>query len=442
MKEGISTMLKLTKKDVKDLTLLNSIIDTIPDLFFYKDYQTKNGEYIGCNNAFCKLLNKERKDILGYTDIELFGQEVGKFFRLKDREVLKRYETIINEEWVTYPDNSRVCLATSKTPFYDNNGDITGILGISRDITEEKRLKLKDKQQIQMIEQLPNSIISISLDGYIESWNRGSQVLLGYSKSEVIGKHISSFQQYHNKDNFHKIIEQLMQGGEGAVNTFETYIINKSQTLILVAISLSLLKDEDNYPSQIVASIEDITLRKTKEKIASKKLQTLSYQAHHDALTKVPNKLFFQKKLISAIQKAKQSHSKIALLFIDLDHFKYINDTLGHGTGDKVLKITVSRILKVIRSKDTLSRIGGDEFTIILEDLKTTQNILPICNKISKSLSEPIAIKANTMNISASIGISIYPDDASTIKNLIDFADFAMYKAKKKGKNNAQFYSN
>lgn len=330
----------------------------------------------------------------------------------------------------------------SKTPFYDDAGDIIGVLGIGRDITEEKRLRLKEKLQVQMIEQLPNSIISISLDGHIESWNRGSQILLGYSKSEVIGKHISSFQQYHDKDSFRKIIEQLMQDGEGAIYTLETHILNKSQTLVLVSISFSILRNEDNYPSQIVASIENITQRKDKEQIVNKELQTLSYQAHHDALTKVPNKLFFQKKLTSAIQKAKQSHSKIALLFIDLDHFKYINDTLGHGVGDKVLKITVSRILKVIRNKDTLSRIGGDEFTIILEDLHTKQNILPIYNKILKSVSEPIVIEANTMNISASIGISIYPDDASTIKNLIDFADFAMYKAKKKGKNNAQFYSN
>ena len=130
---------KLEKK-VEELSyqhdLLNSVLNSTSDLIFYKDYLNYDGVYIGCNEAFEHFVSKSRKEIVGFTDIELFGKEVGGLFRSKDREVLQKKETVIKEEWVSYPDGHRVLLSTSKTLFYDNNGDLLGVFGISRDITQ------------------------------------------------------------------------------------------------------------------------------------------------------------------------------------------------------------------------------------------------------------------------------------------------------------------
>jgi diguanylate cyclase (GGDEF)-like protein len=187
--------------------------------------------------------------------------------------------------------------------------------------------------------------------------------------------------------------------------------------------------------------IHDITDRKnTENKIAEQK-NSLHYQAHHDALTGLPNRILFQDRLEQAIEKAKRNNSKIALLFIDLDHFKEINDSLGHDIGDDILKIVTTRLKAAKRDEDTLARLGGDEFTIILEDLHQGQDASLISNKILESLAQSININNNILYVSSSIGISIYPDDGDSAQSLLKFADSAMYKAKDEGRNNFQYYN-
>ena len=187
--------------------------------------------------------------------------------------------------------------------------------------------------------------------------------------------------------------------------------------------------------------IHDITDRKnTENKIAEQK-NILHYQAHHDVLTSLPNRTLFQDRLEQAIEKAKRHNSKIALLFIDLDHFKEINDSLGHDVGDNILKIVTTRLKAAKRDEDTLARLGGDEFTIILEDLHQVQDASVISNKILESLAQSMDINNNILYVSSSIGISIYPDDGDSAQSLLKFADSAMYKAKDEGRNNFQYYN-
>ena len=187
--------------------------------------------------------------------------------------------------------------------------------------------------------------------------------------------------------------------------------------------------------------IHDITDRKHKENKIAEQKDNLYYQAHHDFLTQLPNRTLFQDRLEQAIAKAKRNNFKIALLFIDLDHFKEINDSLGHDVGDEILKIVTTRLEAAKRDEDTLARLGGDEFTIILEDLHQVQDASLISNKILESLAKPMNISNNVLYVSSSIGISIYPDDGESTQSLLKFADSAMYKAKDEGRNNFQYYS-
>ena len=182
------------------------------------------------------------------------------------------------------------------------------------------------------------------------------------------------------------------------------------------------------------------SIKKSRQKLREQE-EVLIHQAHHDYLTGLPNRILFQDRLEQGLIKADREHSKLALLFIDLDHFKEINDSHGHETGDMLLNIVTQRLKDTIRTKDSLARLGGDEFTVIIEDLTDVQDTSNLAQKILKSLANPITINSHTLYISSSIGISLYPNDGDSVQNLLKYADVAMYKAKDEGRNNFQFYS-
>ena len=184
----------------------------------------------------------------------------------------------------------------------------------------------------------------------------------------------------------------------------------------------------------------NILIRKREKNINNLTLE-LEVQANHDALTGLPNRQLFTDRLNQAITKAQRNNTKMALFFIDLDHFKEINDSLGHDIGDKVLKVVTKKLLSILRKEDSLARLGGDEFTVIVNDLKNGEDASILAEKILKVLAEPIVIYDNELYVSSSIGISLYPDDGGLVQNLLKFADAAMYRAKSEGRNNFQFYS-
>jgi len=186
--------------------------------------------------------------------------------------------------------------------------------------------------------------------------------------------------------------------------------------------------------------IMDITERKTAEKILLEQKNVLHYQANYDSLTGIPNRTLFLDRLENAIKKSKRQLYKLAILFIDLDHFKKINDSLGHGAGDKVLIEVTNRLTSLVRAEDTVARLGGDEFTIILENITHTDFIVTLCNKIIEKLTQPIIFDGGDLYVSCSIGISLCPDDNMEANNLLKYADSAMYKAKNRGGNTFQFY--
>ncbi|MEE8588508.1 MAG: diguanylate cyclase, partial [Sulfurimonadaceae bacterium] len=168
---------------------------------------------------------------------------------------------------------------------------------------------------------------------------------------------------------------------------------------------------------------------------------SLAYKAHHDTLTGLPNRALFNDRLEQAISKARRHKEEIALFFIDLDHFKQINDTLGHEVGDEVLKFFAKRLNASVRTEDTIARIGGDEFMVIMENLQTPEAISVVANKIVSIVKEPIILGEQTLNLGTSIGISVYPQNGETSEVLLKNADTAMYKAKDEGRDNYQFYT-
>ena len=213
---------------------------------------------------------------------------------------------------------------------------------------------------------------------------------------------------------------------------------HKNGTWVWILARGKALYDENNKAIRMVGTHTDIT-KETHEREEHQHI--LEYQAHHDALTKLPNRLLFHDRLSQGIEKAKRHKTLLAVFFIDLDRFKQINDSLGHDIGDKVLEEVSDRLMEVTRKDDTLARLGGDEFTILMEDLHKAQDASLLAEKILKSLVEPINVKGHILYISSSIGIALYPEDADDAISLLKYADAAMYKAKDEGRDTFQFYS-
>ncbi len=186
--------------------------------------------------------------------------------------------------------------------------------------------------------------------------------------------------------------------------------------------------------------VREKTLERTQ--VLEQQKSELHYQAHHDYLTKLPNRVNFQKRAREITSKSDINQKSVAVLFIDLDNFKNINDSYGHDIGDKVIKIIASRIKNCIRGNDFLARLGGDEFVVLVEEFENKFDLESMASNIIKCVSKSIKIDKKTMFVACSIGISMYPDDTVSYQDFIKYADTAMYKAKEMGRNNYQFYSN
>jgi diguanylate cyclase (GGDEF)-like protein/PAS domain S-box-containing protein len=321
---------------------------------------------------------------------------------------------------------------------FNENGKKTRMIGTHTDMTEEKELQLKYIYQAQIIDQIHDSLTTTDLEGNIVSWNLGSEKTFGYSASEVIGKNISMLYRQEDIPTLKEYISILMKKG---VYNADMYFVKKSKELIPISFSLSLLKDENGNPIGVVGINKDNTQRKKAEDELDEQKSILYHQAHHDALTGLPNRVLLFDRLKQSIIKAKRHSEGLALFFIDLDKFKHINDSLGHDIGDSVLKIISKRLENIIRKEDTVARLSGDEFTIIIDELKNPENASILAEKILKILKEPMYIDHHRLYVSGSIGISIYPDDGTDGRDLLKYADTAMYKAKEEGRNNFQFYS-
>jgi len=266
--------------------------------------------------------------------------------------------------------------------------------------------------------------------------NQKAVEILGYKdKDDILGRDILYFSpviQEDGRDSHQKWFEMITKMKKENECEFKwTFLTNKNNKKW---VNIYLKKIILNDSTFTYISWKDITKQVDTE-------EKLDYQAHHDTLTGLPNRLLFNDRLGHSLEVAKRENKKVALLFIDLDNFKKINDTLGHNSGDKVLISISNRIKENIRMNDTLSRIGGDEFTIIMENVSDLADIKVMTSKILLELKKPITIEGHTFYISCSIGVSLYPDHGLTKGELVKYADVAMYTAKNEGKNNCQFYS-
>lgn len=272
-------------------------------------------------------------------------------------------------------------------------------------LLEERRLL-----SMRVMDNASAAIIVINQKGTIELCNHATESMFGYDTGRLIG------------EDFKILLDEPYVGKYGRRANGERFELD---------INLNEIPVPDH--KIFVVSMYDMTEQKLKEE----KLNDLAY---HDPLTGLPNRLLFMDRLVQALARAHRNKEWVAILFIDLDRFKQVNDTLGHATGDLLLESVAARLVKCLREGDTLARLGGDEFTMII-DANDINSCSIISQKILSALNRKFYLNGNHIQISGSIGFSLYPDDSSDIQELIHFADAAMYRSKSKGGNTCSKYS-
>jgi diguanylate cyclase (GGDEF)-like protein/PAS domain S-box-containing protein len=297
-----------------------------------------------------------------------------------------------------------------------------------------ERAELLALQRLRLhLERTPLGVIEWDPEFRITTWNPSAEGIFGFAAAEAIGE--SGYMLVEGAQDSERMASMWMELQQSRASTRVT-LANKTKRgeVIHTEWYNTPLVDTEQKIIGVASLVQDITERLNTER-------TIHYMAHHDALTGLPNRRLMQDRLNQAILQARRNQTHVALLFLDLDRFKLVNDTLGHETGDYVLRDVAKRLMKVVREGDTVSREGGDEFVIVLPDLEKPESAQVVANKILHELAKPIEVSGHELTVTASIGISHYPNDATDIQHLLKHADSAMYQAKDAGRNTARFFT-
>ena len=279
------------------------------------------------------------------------------------------------------------------------------------------------KQRAKAFDYLFDAVVVTDLQGIITDWNKGSEALYGYTKEEAIGQPVKILHVPEDTDQITSdVISSVEKTGKWAG---ETRMLHKNGCVGWVESLCVPMYDSNNQMIGALGVNRDITDR-------INETDRLERLAHYDYLTKIPNRYLLLDRLTHLIAQSERNKSKFALLYIDLDKFKTINDTKGHAFGDQVLIETALRLKQAIRQSDTIARIGGDEFVLLLEKIAHKNDVSELIESLTKTLNKEFIIHDEKFEFSCSIGVAVYPDDGTTTDTLLATADSAMYKDKHK----------
>ena len=366
----------------------------------------------------------------------------GEFFTSKNKELLNQSMTVVSLSEVDMVDEpNAVMLPKNKVTTTSINALIHLVNITSHEAMEKEVLQQAQNTFETLFEKSPDGILLIENDRFLQC-NQKMIDIFGYSSEEAFlnarPDQIFTRKQPDGEHSIVKINEMKEMVHIEGHHQFE-FVFKKADGESIWT-DLMLTSMVLNGRDIIYVVCRDISSRKEMELELSRQKSVLYYQANHDTLTGLPNRIHFKNELKKELQKTAKLKTKLALMFIDLDRFKKINDSLGHDIGDKVIHIIGERLKRSIRKEDMVARLGGDEFLLMLKNVKRDEDILMEAQRMLKIIEEPIAVEDYTLYSSASIGISSYPEDGIHENNLLKYADTAMYKAKEEGGNNVQFY--
>lgn len=385
-----------------------------------------NANILSVNPAFCQ--------ITGYSPEEVIGQNPRILSSgLQNKSFYQQMWTCIHEKGVWRGELKNRCkdgrlydVQSTITAFHDNKGHLQHFIGVSTDITERKKSETRQRQAASVFTNSQEGIMITNEDNLIIDVNPSFSRITGYSYDEVIGKNPNILASGKQSTEFYAQMKSALI----TTGSWQGEIWNrkKSGEVYAERLSIDTVHKENGDINQYVAVFSDISLLKIHE-------AELHRIAHYDPLTSIPNRRLLGDRLVQTIAKSKRSNRSLAVCYLDLDGFKPVNDQYGHAAGDLLLIEITQRLLKILRGEDTLARLGGDEFVILFAEMEKPEEIDRALYRVLKAISEPIKFERNSVSISASIGVTIFPEDSADADTLLRHADQAMYRAKDAGKN-------
>lgn len=313
----------------------------------------------------------------------------------------------------------------------DNDG--TRILaGRIHDITERKRREEEVRLAASVFSGTSEGIVITDQGGIILQVNRAFTEITGFQPEEAIGQTPRLLRSDHHDELFYRQFWKELTGSGSWQG--EIWNRRKNGGVHPVWQNISAIRDDSGRIVQYISIFSDITDKKISE-------QRIEHLAHYDVLTDLPNRVLFNERCEHALSRARREGHELVLMFLDLDRFKHINDSLGHPVGDRLLQQVAERLRKLVREEDTIARLGGDEFVVVLEEVHDINVVPSVAEKLLGAFGEPFVVSDSLLHVSSSIGIALYPEDGRDVTTLVRNADAAMYRAKESGRNNYQFYT-
>ena len=400
-----------------------ALLDNFPFMVWLKDTESR---FLAVNEPFAKACGLQDADaVVGKTDLDVWPRYLAERYRADDRMVLATQHKKAVEELLGRPGKPR-WIETYKAPVVDQDGSLLGTVGFARDITDRKQADERLRLAASVFEHAHEGIIITDAAANIIEVNRAFTELTGYAREAVIGRNPRFLQSGHHDAGFYAAMWRSLS----SVGFWTGELWNRKQNGELYAelASISVVYDAAGLITHYVNLFSDITPLK-------KSQRRLEQMAYHDALTQLPNRMLLGDRLRQAMARTRREGGLLAVVYLDLDDFKPINDCFGHTAGDGVLIQVAERLRGCLRGGDTLSRIGGDEFVALISNLGDMRDCQRVLTRMTGALAKPFVVAGEEAVLSASLGVTLYPLDPVNADALIRHADRAMYAAKDAGRN-------
>ncbi|WP_320055441.1 EAL domain-containing protein [Desulfuromonas thiophila] len=460
--------LKIERQRQEELHFLQSLLDALPNPTFYKDTA---GRYLGCNEGYARLIGRRRDEILCCQARELHASERAEVAAREDARVFASGQPRTYESTLDCNDGSRRRVLFNKAPFFDRQGQLAGLVGTIQDITRLKQMEAAIQTLVEGTLGYTGSACYRRVAEQLCSWFDADCAIVGCLRSSGQIHSLATRQdgvllgEYDfdptNTPCQHVMREGMFMVSEGLLQRFpHTPLVVNLQAQgyvgapvrgrdgkvigVLSVLSrkrIETLERAEDVLAIMAARVSAEIERERSEQQLQENRNHLEYLVYHDALTELPNRQLFRDRLQHAISMARLAQHRVGVLFLDIDRFKKINDSLGHETGDRVLCEVSRRLLLCARDADTVARLSGDEFALIIDQIVHDENVILVAQEVSRALALPIEVDDFRLFVTASIGISMYPQDGRDVVSLLKAADAAMFQAKELGRDTYRFYT-
>lgn len=427
--------LKMAQRDVEDKEReLRQVIDSVPTPMCYVDAQMC---YRYVNHAFLDYLGRRAKEIIGHPVREVLGEERFRQFN-PHLERVKTGESLAVERLVRFADGHARWMTVRLTPRIVD-GEYLGYYATTSDIHEQKTIEEELRRANTILsahfDNTPLAVIEWDPELRTVRWSGQAEAIFGWNAAEALGRSLASWRLVYEEDRAasENAVRALVEGpGRHATILNRSY--RKDGSVIWVEWHNSALRDEAGRLVSILSLAQDVSSRIQAE-------ERLQYMAMHDGLTGLPNSVLLNARLDAALSRARRSLGRVGVMFLDLDRFKDVNDSFGHRVGDALLKELAQRIRGALRQSDTLARVSGDEFVVVLEDFPDDTAPEVVARKVLDEVRRPFHVEGHEIHVSGSLGLALHPDDGEDSETLLKNADAAMYHAKELGRNGLRLFS-